>query len=285
MTAHLVIDGKYLCYCALYSHSGLSLLGRPIGVVFGAFQQLLAHLKTLRPASVWVAWDAPTESLYRTGLHPDYKATRGDPASTVLKSREDFHGQVRELEDLFRRVGVAQDEIAGLEADDLIALYCRRNRDPVTVFASDNDLFQLLDSHVTLIGRKQKWNADRLRAKYGCEPGEWVTVKALAGCDGDNVPGVKGVGPKTAVKILRGQHKTTLSDYKSVIDRNLQLVKLPFPLVSYRQLELSPPTPLEKVDWEAMLDIFWELDFRSLMDRAVELQDHYSPRRDVARRP
>ncbi|GAF86980.1 unnamed protein product, partial [marine sediment metagenome] len=132
--------------------------------------------------------------------------------------------------------------------------------------------------HVSLVNKKQKWDAARLQSEHGCSPDEWVLVKALAGCDGDNVPGVKGIGPKTAVKIIRGQHKTTLSDYQDIIDKNLELVKLPFPLLSYRQFQLSSPAPLADVDWEALLEIFWELDFRSLLDRVVELQSHYSRR-------
>ena len=128
-------------------------------------------------------------------------------------------------------------------------------------------MFQLLNKNVRLYDGKTFTTYKKFTKTSNCTPEQWALVKALAGCPTDNIKGIRGVGEKTAVKIIRGEHKKTLNDYRSVVEQNLPLVKLPYPGISYRSLEITEASAVEAIDWEKLLDIFIDLDFRSLVDQ------------------
>lgn len=265
--AHLIIDAKWLAHVALFSYKDLSTKGKPIGVVFGVWKMLLERIKKLRPSRLYVAWDDRRERLYRTIRYPEYKIKR-IKASQDIKTKERFYEQINELMEIFNTVALTQQLEQGLEADDLIALYCRRNPSNTNLIHSkDSDLFQLLNKNVRLYDGKSFTTYKKFTKIANCAPEQWALVKALAGCPTDNIKGIRGVGEKTAVKIIRGEYKKTLNDYRSVVEQNLPLVKLPYPGVSYKNLEITEASAVEAIDWEKLLDIFIDLDFRSLIDQ------------------
>ena len=266
----LVLDGKYIAYTALHTHRWLTLRGRPIGVVYGFWATLLRDLKRIEPTHLTVTWDAP--HLFRKDIYPQYKENRKSPDMEAIKKDEGFYSQIEVLQSTLATCSIAQDEVDGLEADDLIALHCRRFDGRVTVHASDNDLHQLLDkARVRLFSKDKFFQELHLAEKHGCTPGEWLTVKALAGCDGDNVKGVKGIAAKTAVKIIKGEHKKRLDEFSDIISHNLNLVQLPYPLISHKNIQLST-TLVSSIDRQALVNQFVDLEFYSLIEK-LEKQD------------
>ena len=153
--------------------------------------------------------------------------------------REDLHKQLTKLRQIellkigFRNVFWQQ----GFEADDLIASVCKDKKQDFIVVSSDQDMFQLLSKHVEIYNPMSKKfiTKSSFTDKYGVKPKEWATVKAIAGCSSDGVPGVSGVGEKTAIKFMNGDLKQTTKAFVSIanstdlIERNLKLVKLPLP--------------------------------------------------------
>ncbi len=127
--------------------------------------------------------------------------------------------------------------VQGYEADDLIASIALRVRNAIIV-GSDRDFYQLLSRGVRqwLPDRQRMMTLKRFREKYKIEPAMWATVKALTGCDTDEVPGIEGVGEPTAIKYLRGELPTTYKVFgriqspesRILTERNRHLVKLPF---------------------------------------------------------
>lgn len=267
----LIIDGRYLCYISLYTRQGLSNAGQPIGVVYGWWSDVLAAIKKLAPSHLYVAWDHMY--LYRKELDPGYKL-RENPEADKAKKIEEFWTQLSILEGLITQAGIAQDTIYGLEADDLIAIACRRWAGEVIIYSRDSDLFQLLSPQVSMYAQKQIIDLARLRKDHDCSPSEWLLVKALAGDPGDNVIGVKGIGEKTALKIIHGQHKTSLSDYDEMLQKNLPLVTLPYPLIRHgKDTVLAAPTPLENIDWRGLQEAFLGLSFYSLLNILKSLEN------------
>jgi 5'-3' exonuclease len=124
--------------------------------------------------------------------------------------------------------------VDGYESDDTIAsIVFGKDPEKTIVVTSDNDLLQLLD-HCSLysITKKQSTNKEVFQREYSIAPSEWVMVKAIAGCGSDNVPGIVGIGEKSAVSFLKGQLKGqrrgNIDLFADIIDRNIPLVKLPF---------------------------------------------------------
>jgi len=105
------------------------------------------------------------------------------------------------------------------------------------IASSDDDLLQLLSPYTSIynLGRKERYTEQKFIQDYGIQPQEWVEVKKIAGCSGDNVPGVPGVGEKTAIRYLRGELNPDTKAYqkieqgRKIIERNEDLVSLPFP--------------------------------------------------------
>lgn len=259
----LIIDGKYLAYVALYSRRWLALNGKPIGVVYGWWSDLFNAVRRLKPTHLSVAWDS--RHLYRKEISSIYKQGRQEDPDGI-KELEQFFPQVESIQSMIKQANIAQSEIDGLEADDLIALLCRRFSDKVTIYSSDNDLFQLLSDRVSMYSKRKFTTPKTLWDEHGCTPSQWALIKALAGCSGDNVVGVNGIGVKTAVKIIKNEHKRKhLGDYQDVVERNLQLVRLPYPLMNYRNVSVGASC-IGQIDWKLLNRHFLALDFKTLLD-------------------
>ena len=155
--------------------------------------------------------------------------------------------------------------VDGYESDDIIANTVS-DKDPqkTIVITSDNDLFQLLD-HCSLysVTKRQSTNKEIFCREYNITPSEWIMVKAIAGCGSDNVPGMKGIGEKTAIAHLKGESKGKkkydIEQSSNIIDRNIPLVKLPFqgcpnPKLRSNQLSLEKfQTVCKKYGMESLL--------------------------------
>jgi DNA polymerase-1 len=255
----MLVDGNNLVMRAVFamSKSGLSHNGVETGPLLAFVNSLSRHIAEERPTNVIVCWDHG-RSRFRLALDPLYKVGRRTEPSAVEAELDKWRGEVKSNTfDLCREfLGLAhvqQYSLYGFEADDIIAAYCQRVWDvpdaEAVIISSDKDFLQLLSPKIYQIrmstgkAEADKWDVDRVRRDVGCEPYQVPYAMALAGDAGDDVPGVKGFGMKTAIKHLN-KHGWDLEavDHPRVVEARDQ-VRRAFALVDLRtpRDDIDPP--------------------------------------------
>ncbi len=232
----VVVDCNYLCHRAFWTTGYLQYNNQPTGVIFGFLNQIYTIARTLRPTDMIFTWDSPSHLSKRRQIFPAYKTNRKKEDGVDLA---EMYSQFHLLqEDILPRLGFINNfSQQGYEADDIIAVICQNLPEPTIIASSDDDLLQLLSPKTSIynLGRKRLYAINDFYNDYGIKPYEWHKVKQIAGCSGDGVPGVIGVGEKTAVKYLTNSLNKKSKKYQDIkrnqkiIDRNEVLVKLPFP--------------------------------------------------------
>ena len=198
----LIVDGHAYAYRAFHAIRQLSSpTGSPTNAIYG-FIKMLGKLRArLEPSHAAVIWDGGLAA-ERVVEHPEYKSQR-PPMPPDLEQQID--GIVNYLES----AGVTSLCRDGVEADDWIASVTRSasSQLPVVIASSDKDFMQLVSPRVGLVNPSDKlekvWAAEDVKAKTGVEPGQIIDWLALIGDSVDNIPGVPGVGPKTATALLQ----------------------------------------------------------------------------------
>jgi DNA polymerase-1 len=181
--------------------------GLPVGAVSGYCNMMWKLLEELKggeaPTHLAVVFDAGAVT-FRNTIYDQYKANRPPPP-------EDLIPQFPLVRDATRAFGVSCVEMEGFEADDLIATYTRLAREAgakVTIVSSDKDLMQLVeDGVVTLLDtmKNKRLGSAEVMEKFGVPPSKVIEVQALAGDSVDNVPGVRGIGIKTAAELINSK--------------------------------------------------------------------------------
>jgi DNA polymerase I len=201
-----LIDGSGYIFRAYHAMPSLTRPsdGTPVGAVHGfcnMLWKLLRESKTAeRPTHLAVIFDHSRKS-FRTDIYPQYKAQRPEPP-------EDLVPQFALIRDAVRAFGIPAVELAGFEADDLLATYARQAEAAgaeTIVVSSDKDLMQLVRPGVAMLDPMKKYmriGEAEVREKFGVGPDKVVDVQALAGDASDNVPGVPGIGVKTAAELI-----------------------------------------------------------------------------------
>ncbi len=206
----LLIDGHALIYRAYHAFPGLTAAdGTLVNAVYGFTRILLTVLSDFRPEYCVVTFDhkGPTQ---RAQAYAEYKAHRPEMP-------DDLKPQIQIIKDLVTTLNIPQFSLEGYEADDLIGTITQQLHDRLdilsTVITGDKDLFQLVDPQVTVwiparAVRKGvqthdiEYDSEGVLKKMGVFPNQIVDLKALMGDASDNIPGVKGVGQKTAVNLI-----------------------------------------------------------------------------------
>ncbi len=197
-----LVDGSGYIFRAYY---GLKMRltradGTPTNAVYGFCNMLIKLLDDTEADYLAVVFDTARKT-FRNDIYPDYKANRSEPP-------EDLVPQFPLIRDAVRAFNVPCIEMAGFEADDIIATYARAAEargDRVTVVSSDKDLMQLVTDKVTLQDplNLEPISFAEVEKKFGVPPDKVVDVQSLAGDSTDNVPGVPGIGVKTAAELIR----------------------------------------------------------------------------------
>lgn len=234
----LVLDCNYLCHRAFHSVGQLS-----EGVIFGFLHAVVSAQQLHQTHRTVFCFDYGHGKRYNmlNGYKSSRKKKYKDWTRSERTERQKLNLQIEQLRAyLLRRIGwrnVLFQE--GYEADDLIASVCLHSikaKDKAIIVSSDTDLYQLLSGNVHLWNphKSQAFTLASFRTKYGIEPGRWAEVKALAGCNTDDVPGIPGVGEKTAAKWVAGKLKVGSKAFEKVLlgvaeatERNLPIVRLP----------------------------------------------------------
>jgi 5'-3' exonuclease len=239
----LILDCNFLCHRLKYTMGSLEHGGTPTGVAYGFLKSIPVFQKQFNTPHIIFCWDSKTSK--RRKIYYKYKQHRQDKYRDMEPKEIAFEKAFRKQMYMLRKhylptIGYANVFVQrGCEGDDIIAAICHTMKmaDEAIIISSDHDLYQLINSQVSFYNpiKGKILTAERFRNSYGVEPFAWAQVKAIAGCSGDGVPGIKGVGELTALKYLRRELKTTSKAYQRInstsgiakIRRNNKLVLLP----------------------------------------------------------
>lgn len=202
----VLIDGKSVFYRGYHAMGALSLPdGTPTGGVYGFAAIAMEIVGRLNPTKVVVAWDSKTSVSKRRAFYPEYKAGR-------VKPGEDFYVQIPLLKELVKDLGWSLVELDDYEADDIIGTLSREADEAgdyeTFIISSDLDMLQIVDenTHMWRIVKGftniEKIDIAEIEAKYHIKKSQFLDLKSLKGDSSDNIPGVAGIGEKTAAALL-----------------------------------------------------------------------------------
>lgn len=222
--------------------------GTPVGAVVGFTNMLIRLLKDLNAHHVGVIFDAARRN-FRNDIYPAYKANRDETPPDLIP-------QFPLIREATRAFGFEPLEVDGYEADDLIAAYAREGRAQgyeVVIVSSDKDLMQLIRDGVSMYDplKQKTLGAPEVMEKFGVTPDKVIEVQALIGDPTDNVPGVRGIGPKTAAELITeyGDLETLLSrldDIKQPKRRETLVENAELARLSKKLVTLDAGAPLPK---------------------------------------
>jgi DNA polymerase-1 len=280
----LLLDGHSLAYRAFYAlpeENFSTSTGQSTNAVYGFTSMLINTLRDEQPSHVAVAFDV-SRTTFRTETFPEYKANRA-------KSPEGFKGQVDLIRDLLDRLGITRVEVPGYEADDVLAtLVTQAQNEGLDSFivTGDRDSLQLVSDNVTVLYPRKgvsdlaRMTPDAVVEKYGLTPRQYPDFAALRGDPSDNLPGIPGVGEKTATKWI-----TQYGSLAGLVDNADQITgkvgdalrsALPQVLVNRQLTELVRDVPLDispadcvlkPIDTAKLDQLLETLEFRALRDR------------------
>jgi len=279
----LLLDGHSVAYRAFWAlppENFSTTTGQPTNAVYGFTAMLINMLRDEQPTHVAVAFDR-SEKTFRHEQYVEYKATRKETPA-------DFRSQLSLIFEVLDVLGITRLSVPGYEADDIIATLATQAADSmdVLIVTGDRDALQLVTDDVTVlytirgISEMARFTPEAVQAKYGLTPAQYPDFAALRGDPSDNLPGIPGVGEKTATRWIaefgslaelvdrvdevKGKAGDALREHLAGVLRNSQLTRL----VRDVPLEVGP-ADLRPVPWdrEQIHQLFDTMQFRVLRDR------------------
>lgn len=283
-----LVDGSAIAYRSFFALSKQRLRtsrGEPTGALFGYTRFILKILKKFNPEFIAVCFDT-AKPTFRHIKYPEYKATRE-------KAPDELKAQIPRIAEITKALGIPILEVEGYEADDVIGtLASKAEAEGMKVFlvTSDKDFLQLVNEKIQVINPAKTgdeiciYDREKVEERYGVPPQKVVDILGLAGDASDNVPGVPGIGEKTATNLIRqfGSVEGVLSNVKRVskpalrdnLLRFAELAILSKELVIIKtDLELIPDLSqlrYKGMDTSRLVRIFKELEFYSLLPEIPE---------------
>ena len=203
----VLIDGNSLINRAFYATPPLSAKdGTPTNAVYAFVNMLVKLIGDVNPKYLLVAFDRK-EPTFRHKIFPDYKGTR-------KPMPDDLRPQIDLLKTILDTMRIARYEQPSIEADDILGSLSRKFKIPTIIVTGDKDSFQLVDETTSVFFTKrgisdiEVYNNDNFTEKTGITPSQIIDLKSLMGDSSDNIPGVPGVGEKTALKTENREDKT-----------------------------------------------------------------------------
>lgn len=240
----VVIDSHGLGHRAKHAMQGLSHNEKQTGVIYGFLRYVLKYAKVFNTKNFVFAWDS--KKSFRADIYPEYKANRAPSNRNYTPDEQWLHqSALNQFYDLRKKVlptlGFKNNFIqTGVEADDIIARVVRSVKEEqaitdIVVVSSDNDLWQLLEwCDILDPGKEKVLTKSKFKKEYGIHPEQWADVKALTGCNTDNVHGIEGVGEVKALQYIKGKltkgkifDRIQSHESQVVMNLNQRLVKLP----------------------------------------------------------
>lgn len=281
-----LVDGSAYIFRAYHALPPLTRKsdGLPVGAVSGFCNMLYKLLTDMGdehdPTHFAVIFDHSSKT-FRNEIYPDYKANRPEPP-------EDLRPQFSLVRDATRAFNVPCIELEGYEADDIMATYARHaeaNGDDVVIISSDKDLMQLVSDRVSMFDtmKNKHIGPDQVVEKFGLGPDHVIDIQALAGDSTDNVPGVPGIGIKTAAQLIEefGDLETLLSRAEEIKQKKRRENLIEFAeqaRISKELVTLKVDTPVTEridefhmrpIDRDKLLDFLREMEFNTLTRRVM----------------
>jgi DNA polymerase I len=283
----VLLDGHSLAYRAFYALPDTlrTQTGQLTNAVYGFTSMLIRLLTDRRPDAIAVAFDKGRD-VARTEAYPEYKANRTSPP-------DEFRPQVDLIKQVLEVLDVPVLEVPGVEADDVLATLARRavgDGFHAYVVTGDRDAMQLAEDHVTIlytlrgITEMAEMTPAAVEERYGVPPRSYVDLAALRGDNSDNLPGVPGVGDKTAAKLVTQfgdidgvyahleevsgkKVPAMLAEHEEQVRANRRIMRLRDDVEVGADLA---DLRLGDIDVDAVRSLFGTLEFRALFDRFVE---------------
>ena len=278
----ILVDGSSYLFRAFHALPPLvNSKQQPTGAVKGVINMIRSLIKGHPDSNVTIVFDAKGKT-FRSDLYSEYKATR-PPMPDELRS------QIEPIHQIVQAMGLPMLVIPGVEADDVIGTLAKQATAQgieTLISTGDKDLAQLVDEHVTLMNtmNNERLDVAGVETKFGIAPNQIIDFLALTGDKADNIPGVPGVGPKTAVKwLLEHQSMDGVIQNADAIGgkigerlrENIDLLRLSYELATIKldcELDLTIDELVPNAeDGEALLSLFSELEFKSWV-RELESQ-------------
>jgi DNA polymerase I len=283
MSKLILIDGNSIAYRAFFA---LPLLNNEKGVytnaVYGFTMMLLKVIEEEQPTHMLVAFDAG-KTTFRHETYKEYKGTR-------QKTPPELSEQLPFIHEVVDLLGIARYEKPLYEADDIIGTLSKQAAGEgwdVKVYSGDKDLLQLVDDKITVsltkkgITEVDAYTPEKVFERYEIEPIKVIDLKGFMGDSSDNIPGVPGVGEKTAIKLLKqfGSLEEVFAHIDDVSGKKLKEKLVEFEHLAYMSKELATieiSAPIEiKMDelafqqsyGEDLISLFKELEFNTLLER------------------
>jgi DNA polymerase I len=288
MPTLVLIDGHSIAYRAFFAlpEDLATTSGQVTNAAYGFTRMLIRLLADHHPDAIAVAWDVSRQT-FRSDEYPDYKANRTTAPDT-------FKSQLPLIRDVLDSLGVTQIQLEGFEADDVIATVAGKAKAEgwrVLAVTGDRDAFQLVDDDVNVVYTRRgitdvvMADAAWVEERYGITPAQYVEYAALRGDNSDNLPGVPGVGEKTAAKLISSygnlegiydhldeqtpKLRENLEANRDQVFLNRKLMRL------VADLDLAvEPAALARGEWDRSKarDLFTSLEFHSLWEDLLEVQ-------------
>ena len=284
----ILVDGSGYIFRAYYALPPMNnSKGIPTNAVYGFCNMMLRLIEEHPHDKILIILDAG-KNTFRNTLYSEYKANRSEAPEDLIPQ----FGIIREAIQAF---GLDVIEKKDFEADDIIASYVKygeNNKIPTTVYSSDKDLFQLLSNNTRIMDPMKNVEIDEARVfeKFGVGPDKITDVQALIGDSVDNIPGVPGIGPKTAAKLinefgsfeelLAKKDQITNERIKNLIHDHEESAKISHQLVILKN-DLELPIPIDQLkefdDSPELNEFFKKYEFKSLIRTSLhETKPHTS---------
>ena len=288
MPTLVLIDGHSIAYRAFFAlpEDLATTSGQVTNAAYGFTRMLIRLLADHHPDAIAVAWDVSRQT-FRSEEYPDYKANRS-------VTPDNFKSQLPLIRDVLDTLGVKQIQLEGYEADDVIATvagHAAKEGWRVLAVTGDRDSFQLIDDDINVVYTRRgitdvvMADAAWVTERYGITPDQYVEYAALRGDTSDNLPGVPGVGEKTAAKLISSygslegiydhldeqtpKLRENLETNRDQVFLNRRLMRL----VADLDLDVEP-SELARGEWDRSKarDLFVSLEFHSLWEDLLEVQ-------------
>ena len=279
----ILIDGSAYIFRAYYGLPPMNRPdGTPINAVFGFTNMLVKLIEDFRNDKMLVVFDAARIN-FRNNIYKEYKANRGE-------TPEDLIPQFEIIRDCVNSFNIPQIEMEGYEADDIIATYCKiafKQKIKTIIVSSDKDLMQLVNDEVTMLDpmKNKEIGINQVIEKFGLPPEKVIQIQALTGDKVDNIPGAPGIGPKTALELIKNfgdvnnliknAHEIPQEKRRNVILDNKDEILISLELVKLKN-DISIPIKIEDIHSyssvksnQNLSNFLYQQGFKSIAERIV----------------
>jgi DNA polymerase I len=249
MNRLLLIDGHNLLFKAFFGvPERVQADGKCVHGIVGFISMTVNIIRKITPTHILVVFD-PEETPTRTESYAQYKSNRKDYSQ--VPERENPFTQLAGIKKGLETIGIKYCEQPGYEADDLIASYAVNPELQAVIVSTDNDFLQLVDRTTLVYHYHGKnsifYNVEAVTEKFGIPPSRYLEYKALIGDKSDTISGVRGIGPKTALKVMK-KEKTLTAEEQAIYERNLELIRL--------NSKVALPYELDQLTYKNHLNMF-----------------------------